>query len=164
MVGAWLTDPLMYLEVTPAELPPVKLHLQEVIIVVASLMIQSPRDAKTVLVPVALIGMGANVWQVIIYPESPAEAVLVAVTVIPLPVHTSTVAPQAIIGMAQNVWQATIPVEAGQIQLPDPNPGVNHLQVAVALILIGIMAAVTAEAQALIMEVVVPHPAINARV
>ena len=55
-------------------------------------------------------------------------------------------------------------VQAGQIPLPDHNPGVNLPQVAAALILIGIMAAVTAEAQVLIMEVAVPHPAINARV
>jgi hypothetical protein len=55
-------------------------------------------------------------------------------------------------------------VQIGQILLPDPNPGVSLPQTAVALILIGIMAAVTAEAQILIMEVAVPRPAINARV
>jgi len=55
-------------------------------------------------------------------------------------------------------------VRGGQIQVPDPNHGVNLRQTAAAIILIGTMAVVTAEAQALIMEAAVPQPAINARV
>ena len=52
----------------------------------------------------------------------------------------------------------------GQILLPDPNPGVNLPQAAAAVLLTGIMAVVTAAAQALIMEAAVLCPAINARV
>ena len=55
-------------------------------------------------------------------------------------------------------------VQAGQMLLPDHNPGVNLPQMVVVPTLTGIMAVVTAEAQALIMEAAVPQPAINARV
>ena len=53
--------------------------------------------------------------------------------------------------------------QVGQILPPEPKPGVSLPQVAVALTLIGITAAVTVEAQALILEAAVPRQAINAR-
>lgn len=87
-----------------------------------------------------------------------------AAAVIPLPVHTSTVVLRAISGMAVNVKKVLMKDQIGQILLPGPNLGVNLPRAAVALTLIGIMAAVTAETQVLIMEAVAPHPAINARV
>lgn len=59
---------------------------------------------------------------------------------------------QVITGMAQGVLQAAMKVVVGQIQLPEPKPGVNLLQMAAALILIGIMEVVTV-GQILILEV-----------
>jgi hypothetical protein len=92
------------------------------------------------------------------------SARVLLILLILLPAHTNTVAPRVITGTAQNAQQAAMKVQAGQILLPDHNPGVNLLQAVVAPTLIGIMAVVTAEAQALIMEAPVLHPAINARV
>lgn len=104
----------------------------------------------------------------VVFPPIPEETATEEVTLAAeagiLPAHTSMAVLQDIIGMVVNVWQAAMKAQAGQILLPDPNPGVNLPQTAVALTLIGIMAAVIAEAQALILEVAVPHPAINVKV
>lgn len=81
-----------------------------------------------------------------------------------VPARISMAAPQVTTGMAPSVFQAAMKAQAGQIHQPEPNPGVNLLQMAAALTLTGIMAAVTAEAQTLILEVAVPHQATNARV
>ena len=78
--------------------------------------------------------------------------------------HISTAALRATTGTAASVCQAAIPAKVGQILRPEPKAGVSLPQAAVALILTGIMAAVTAEAQALIPRATVPHPAINVRV
>lgn len=80
------------------------------------------------------------------------------------PVHTNTVVLQAITGTAQSVWQVAMKVQVGQILLPDPKAGVSLLQAVAVPTRIGIMEAVTAEAQALLLEVAVPRQAINARV
>lgn len=53
--------------------------------------------------------------------------------------------------------------QAGQIALPDLKAGVNLLQEAVVLILIGIMAAVIADLPVLTTVEAGHHPAINAR-
>ena len=78
--------------------------------------------------------------------------------------HINTVAPQVITGTAASVWQVVMKVRVGRIHLPDPKAGVNLLQAAVELTLIGIMAVVTAEAQVVTTVAEVPRPAINVRV
>ena len=97
-----------------------------------------------------------------IIPAAVAKPQPLAVATI-LPAHTSMVAHQGITGMDQNVKQAVMKAQVGQILPPEPKPGVSLPQVAVALTLIGITAAVTVEAQALILEAAVPRQAINAR-
>lgn len=79
-------------------------------------------------------------------------------------VLTSMVVLQAITGMAQSVWQEVMKVQVGQIVRLDPKLGVNLLRVVVALILTGIMAAVTVGHPALIVAAAGLHPVINARV
>lgn len=68
------------------------------------------------------------------------------------PAHISTAALRDITGMALAVLQAVMKAAVGPIQLPEPNPGVRRLQVVVALIPIGIMVPVPAEAQILTLE------------
>jgi len=88
-----------------------------------------------------------------VFPPLPEILQAVAVIII-LPAHTSTVARQAITGTAVNAWPAAMKVQVGQTRLPDPNPGANLPQAAVALILIGIMAVVPAAQAAPIMAAV----------
>lgn len=96
-VGVWLIATRICLLahlIIPGELQPLK---QDHIIVAVSLMTPLQNDVKMALVQEDFTGMGANVWQVIIYPESLPEAALMAAHL------TSMVALQVITGMEANV-------------------------------------------------------------